>query len=234
MQKHKNGSNWKGKTYATIGGVKQQIDNAIMTPSKSDSRPFALTKSTLVLLGRLTGCMRSPEPTLLVGETGAGKTTVVRYTYISKTIAIQRIQTIPRVGGFDGLLGHLFRVGGASLSKTLSVSVEDIWKIAESVPHLSLLSLASNPSSPLIESHANSKAMSFEIVKNSTGRRPDAIQQQRVGYIVTQFSPSIQAVQHCHVYQPGDDFIVGTCLCLHSVAIGSPKPPLNRIKPGHS
>ncbi|KAH9469423.1 hypothetical protein Pst134EA_006713 [Puccinia striiformis f. sp. tritici] len=50
-----------------------------MTSAKSDSRPFALTKSTLVLLERLTVCMRSSEPTLLVGETGTGKTTVVSY-----------------------------------------------------------------------------------------------------------------------------------------------------------
>ncbi|KAI7963181.1 hypothetical protein MJO29_003608 [Puccinia striiformis f. sp. tritici] len=78
-QKHRTGSSGKGKTYATIGRVKQQINNAIMTSAKSDSRPFALTKSTLVLLERLTVCMRSSEPTLLVGETGTGKTTVVSY-----------------------------------------------------------------------------------------------------------------------------------------------------------
>ncbi|POW01710.1 hypothetical protein PSTT_12279 [Puccinia striiformis] len=78
-QKHRTGSSGKGKTYATIGRVKQQINTAIMTSAKSDSRPFALTKSTLVLLERLTVCMRSSEPTLLVGETGTGKTTVVSY-----------------------------------------------------------------------------------------------------------------------------------------------------------
>ncbi|KAI7944893.1 hypothetical protein MJO28_010588 [Puccinia striiformis f. sp. tritici] len=78
-QKHKTGSSGKGKTYATIGRVKQQINTAIMTSSNSDSRPFALTKSTLVLLERLAVCMRSSEPTLLVGETGTGKTTVVSY-----------------------------------------------------------------------------------------------------------------------------------------------------------
>jgi len=77
--KNKGGSGAKGKTYATIGRIKQVIDNSSMTLSSSESRPFALTKSTLVLLERLAVCMRSSEPTLLVGETGTGKTTVVSY-----------------------------------------------------------------------------------------------------------------------------------------------------------
>ncbi|KNZ64279.1 hypothetical protein VP01_1047g2 [Puccinia sorghi] len=77
--KNKGGSGAKGKMYATIGRVKQVIDNSSMALSSSESRPFALTKSTLVLLERLAVCMRSSEPTLLVGETGTGKTTVVSY-----------------------------------------------------------------------------------------------------------------------------------------------------------
>jgi midasin len=78
-QKHKGGSSGKGKTYATIGRVKQAIDNSLVGSIISNSRPFALTKSTLVLLERLAVCMRSSEPALLVGETGTGKTTVVSY-----------------------------------------------------------------------------------------------------------------------------------------------------------
>ncbi|MBW0466351.1 hypothetical protein O181_006066 [Austropuccinia psidii MF-1] len=57
-------------------------------------------------------------------------------------------------------------------------------------------------------------------VKNLTGRRADPIQHQRVAYLVTRFSPIIQAVQHCHVYQAGDDLIVETDVIL------SPDTPL--------
>ncbi|WAQ89034.1 hypothetical protein PtA15_10A457 [Puccinia triticina] len=78
-QKLKAGSSGKAKTYVTIGRIKQLVDSSIMASSISNSRPFALTKSTLVLLERLAVSMRSSEPTLLVGETGTGKTTVVSY-----------------------------------------------------------------------------------------------------------------------------------------------------------
>jgi midasin len=77
--KNRSGSSAKSKTYVTIGRTKHIIDGSHTTLSSSDSRPFALTKSTLVLLERLAVCMRSSEPTLLVGETGTGKTTVVSY-----------------------------------------------------------------------------------------------------------------------------------------------------------
>ncbi|KAI9631388.1 hypothetical protein KEM48_014438 [Puccinia striiformis f. sp. tritici PST-130] len=60
----------------------------------------------------------------------------------------------------------------------------------------------------------------FDNVKNLTGRRADPIQHQRVAYLVTRFSPLIQAVQHCHVYQAGDDLIVETDVIL------SPETPL--------
>ncbi|PLW46754.1 hypothetical protein PCANC_09595 [Puccinia coronata f. sp. avenae] len=60
----------------------------------------------------------------------------------------------------------------------------------------------------------------FDNVRNLTGRRADPIQHQRVAYLVTRFSPLIQAVQHCHVYQAGDDLIVETDVIL------SPETPL--------
>ncbi|KAH9441987.1 hypothetical protein Pst134EB_028262 [Puccinia striiformis f. sp. tritici] len=63
----------------------------------------------------------------------------------------------------------------------------------------------------------------FDNVKNLTGRRADPIQHQRVAYLVTRFSPLIQAVQHCHVYQAGDDLIVETDVIL------SPETPLVSI-----
>jgi midasin len=42
-------------------------------------RPFALTKPSLVLLERIAAAASMSEPTLLVGETGTGKTTAVQY-----------------------------------------------------------------------------------------------------------------------------------------------------------
>ena len=45
----------------------------------ASSRPFALTKPSLVLLERLAAGITTAEPLLLVGETGTGKTTAVQY-----------------------------------------------------------------------------------------------------------------------------------------------------------
>lgn len=43
------------------------------------SRPFALTKPSRILLERIAAAIATGEPTLLVGETGTGKTTAVQY-----------------------------------------------------------------------------------------------------------------------------------------------------------
>jgi midasin len=43
------------------------------------SRPFALTKPSLILLERIAAGIATAEPLLLVGETGTGKTTAVQY-----------------------------------------------------------------------------------------------------------------------------------------------------------
>jgi midasin len=45
----------------------------------SENRPYALTKPSLVLLERVAASTALAEPTLLVGETGTGKTTAVQY-----------------------------------------------------------------------------------------------------------------------------------------------------------
>lgn len=42
-------------------------------------RSFAHTRHTLALMERVAACVRMREPTLLVGETGTGKTSVVQY-----------------------------------------------------------------------------------------------------------------------------------------------------------
>jgi midasin len=46
---------------------------------QAGSRPFALTKPSLILLERIAAAVSMNEPTLLVGETGTGKTTAVQY-----------------------------------------------------------------------------------------------------------------------------------------------------------
>ncbi|GAA5967871.1 hypothetical protein JCM11641_005792 [Rhodosporidiobolus odoratus] len=52
-----------------------------LAPSKrsSESRPYALTKPSLVVLEKLAVCLSLSEPVLLVGETGTGKTAAVGY-----------------------------------------------------------------------------------------------------------------------------------------------------------
>ncbi|KAI7948611.1 hypothetical protein MJO29_010276 [Puccinia striiformis f. sp. tritici] len=46
--------------------------------------------------------------------------------HLTRSASINRIQSVLRSGGFDGLLGHSFRVGGASLRKALGVTKADI------------------------------------------------------------------------------------------------------------
>lgn len=68
----------KRRTLIQIGRIKLPVAQALGPPVPY-SRPFALTKSSLVLLERLANCVRSSEPILLVGETGTGKTSIVSY-----------------------------------------------------------------------------------------------------------------------------------------------------------
>ncbi|EFP84640.1 uncharacterized protein PGTG_10799 [Puccinia graminis f. sp. tritici CRL 75-36-700-3] len=46
--------------------------------------------------------------------------------HLTRSIAVNRIQLVLRTGGFEGLLGHSFRVGGASLRYALGTPVEEI------------------------------------------------------------------------------------------------------------
>lgn len=64
--------------------AKQLIIGRTSTPliqvrKQRATRPFALTRPSLVLLERIAASHASAEPTLLVGETGTGKTTAVQY-----------------------------------------------------------------------------------------------------------------------------------------------------------
>ncbi|EFP79792.2 uncharacterized protein PGTG_06113 [Puccinia graminis f. sp. tritici CRL 75-36-700-3] len=46
--------------------------------------------------------------------------------HLTRSIAVNRIQLVLRAGGFEGLLGHSFRVGGASLRYALGTPIEEI------------------------------------------------------------------------------------------------------------
>jgi len=46
---------------------------------KTPSRPYALTKPSLIVLEKLAACLSLAEPVLMVGETGTGKTAAVGY-----------------------------------------------------------------------------------------------------------------------------------------------------------
>ncbi|GAA5887759.1 hypothetical protein JCM16303_005070 [Sporobolomyces ruberrimus] len=51
----------------------------VASTSKTPSRPYALTKPSLIVLEKLAACLSLAEPTLMVGETGTGKTAAVGY-----------------------------------------------------------------------------------------------------------------------------------------------------------
>ncbi|EFP75683.2 uncharacterized protein PGTG_01014 [Puccinia graminis f. sp. tritici CRL 75-36-700-3] len=46
--------------------------------------------------------------------------------HITRSIAVNRIKLVLRTGGFEGLFGHSFRVGGASLRYALGTPVDEI------------------------------------------------------------------------------------------------------------
>jgi len=52
---------------------------ASTSSSKTPSRPYALTKPSLIVLEKLAACLSLAEPVLMVGETGTGKTAAVGY-----------------------------------------------------------------------------------------------------------------------------------------------------------
>ena len=66
-----------------IGRTSTQIAPSELHSNPSTSRTFALTKPSLVLLERIAASANMGEPTLLVGETGTGKTTAVQHIAIA-------------------------------------------------------------------------------------------------------------------------------------------------------
>lgn len=72
----------------------------------TDDRPYALTRPSLVTLERIAAAVALAEPTLLVGETGTGKTTSVQHlaTLVGKPLTALNLstqtETSDLVGGF--------------------------------------------------------------------------------------------------------------------------------------
>ncbi|MBW0467712.1 hypothetical protein O181_007427 [Austropuccinia psidii MF-1] len=73
------GAQKKGQRFVQLGRVRLAVNPHGSKSSFGYSRPFALSKSSSILLERLAACMRSAEPVLLVGETGTGKTSIVSF-----------------------------------------------------------------------------------------------------------------------------------------------------------
>ena len=65
-----------GRTITPLAAAERKSKSRAATGEK---RPFALTKPSLILLERVAASTALAEPTLLVGETGTGKTTAVQY-----------------------------------------------------------------------------------------------------------------------------------------------------------
>ncbi|OAV93348.1 hypothetical protein PTTG_27374 [Puccinia triticina 1-1 BBBD Race 1] len=65
-------------------------------------------------------------------EAGGFKTSLFGYYkdgvrhHLTKAVVVSKIQSVLRRGGFDGYLGHSFRVGGASLRFAFKKRIEDI------------------------------------------------------------------------------------------------------------
>lgn len=64
----------KADYYLKIGRVSLPFRKSRVT---SNSRPYALTKPSRIVLEKLAVCLRLSEPVLMVGETGTGKTAAV-------------------------------------------------------------------------------------------------------------------------------------------------------------
>ncbi|EHS64312.1 uncharacterized protein PGTG_20924 [Puccinia graminis f. sp. tritici CRL 75-36-700-3] len=72
--------------------------------------------------------------------------------HLTRSIAVNRIQLVLRSGGFDGLLGHSFRVGGASLRFALGTPVDEICVLGRWVLNCYKLYIREYDNSSLLES----------------------------------------------------------------------------------
>lgn len=68
----------KSEKVLKIGRVSLPYHTSLRT-SSANTRPYALTKPSLIILEKLAVSLRLSEPVLMVGETGTGKTAAVGY-----------------------------------------------------------------------------------------------------------------------------------------------------------
>ncbi|KAI7849614.1 P-loop containing nucleoside triphosphate hydrolase protein [Circinella umbellata] len=90
-------------------------------------RPFATTGHALRLLERISVCVLLNEPTLLVGETGTGKTTVVQQLadMLNQNLVVVNLS---QQSDSSDLLGGFKPVEGKILAMPLKESVEDLFE----------------------------------------------------------------------------------------------------------
>ncbi|WVR04698.1 hypothetical protein IAU60_001709 [Kwoniella sp. DSM 27419] len=95
-----------GSRQLHIGRTVMDITATNRRESPSTSRPFALTRPSLILLERIAVALTLGEPTLLVGETGTGKTTAVQHiaSIVKKPLTVLNLsmqtESSDLLGGF--------------------------------------------------------------------------------------------------------------------------------------
>ncbi|WWC68040.1 uncharacterized protein I206_101959 [Kwoniella pini CBS 10737] len=92
-----------------IGRTIMEVAGSSRRDATSSSRPFALTRPSLILLERIAVSVALGEPTLLVGETGTGKTTAVQHiaSIVKKPLTVLNLsmqtESSDLLGGFKPL-----------------------------------------------------------------------------------------------------------------------------------
>ncbi|WWC59552.1 uncharacterized protein I303_102108 [Kwoniella dejecticola CBS 10117] len=98
-----------GSRQLHIGRTVMDVAGSSRRDTSSSSRPFALTKPSLILLERIAVTVALGEPTLLVGETGTGKTTAVQHiaSTVKKPLTVLNLsmqtESSDLLGGFKPL-----------------------------------------------------------------------------------------------------------------------------------
>ncbi|WVQ98136.1 hypothetical protein IAU59_005258 [Kwoniella sp. CBS 9459] len=95
-----------GSRQLHMGRIVMDITASSRREPASSSRPFALTRPSLILLERIAAALALGEPTLLVGETGTGKTTAVQHiaSIVKKPLTVLNLsmqtESSDLLGGF--------------------------------------------------------------------------------------------------------------------------------------
>ncbi|KAI8453986.1 hypothetical protein BY996DRAFT_4638411 [Phakopsora pachyrhizi] len=111
-----------GENYFSVGRAKLVSVSEKLSSPDNYSRPFALTKGTLILLERLAICISASEPILLVGETGTGKTSIV--SYLAKLVGKSLISlNLSNQSDSSDLIGGYKPIDSSDEAKTNSNSL---------------------------------------------------------------------------------------------------------------